>query len=79
MLTPGWKYKLNALKQIKGTEGFLYLADSIKYCQLEPQDNCTTRSYVDRVTRKCGCLPLSMTITGEKKGAQDIYFLLFLL
>ena len=67
MLAPGWKYNLNAIKHIKGTEGFLDLADSVKDCQLEPQDNCTTRSYVDRVTQKCGCLPLSMQILGQEK------------
>ena len=59
MLHPGWKYNLNDIKHIVGTDNFLNLADSKKDCQLEPYDNCTTRSYVERVTKKCGCLPLS--------------------
>ena len=67
MLSPGWKYNLNVIKHINGTEDFLAQSDSEKNCQLESQDNCTTRSYVDRVTDKCGCLPLSMIITGQQK------------
>ena len=66
-LSPGWEYNLNAIKNIVGTEDFLNLPDSSKNCQTETYDNCTTRSYVDRVIRKCGCLPLSMTIAGEQK------------
>ena len=68
MLTPGWKYNLNAIKNIKGAEDFKDLADSVKDCQLEPSDNCTTRSYVERLSKKCGCLPMSMTIPKQQKG-----------
>ena len=67
MLTPGWEYNLNVVKNIKGTADFLNLDDSVKDCQLEPYDNCTTRSYVERVTQKCGCLPLNMRTDNEQK------------
>ena len=56
MLKPGWKYNLNVIKLINGTKN--YLAKPDKDCQLESRDNCTTRSYVERVSRKCGCLPI---------------------
>ena len=67
MLTPGWNYNLNVVKNIRGTEGFLALPDSVKDCQLEPYDNCTTRSYVDRVIQNCNCLPLKMRINENEK------------
>ena len=57
-LETGWEYNLNAIKDIKGTEAFLAMDDDNKGCQIEPYDNCTTRRYVERVVRKCGCLPL---------------------
>ena len=66
-LSPGWEYNLNVIKHIHGTEDFLNLDDAIKDCQLKPQDNCTTRSFVERVTKKCGCLPLSMTIPEQQQ------------
>ena len=67
MLIPGFKYNLNVIKNIKGSDSFLNLPDSAKDCQLESQDNCTTRSYVERVSEKCGCLPLSMQISDQPK------------
>ena len=71
MLTPGWKYNLNVVKNIKGTKDFLDLADSVKDCQLEPYDNCTTRNYVDRVMQSCNCMPLKMR-TGENEKVQRL-------
>ena len=59
-LSPEWEYNLNVIKHITGTDDFLNLDDSAKGCQMEPYDSCTTRSYVERVIGKCGCLPLSM-------------------
>ena len=67
LLTPGWKYNLNVVKSIKGTENFFALADSVKDCQLEPYDNCTTRSYVERVIQSCNCLPLKMRTKENEK------------
>ena len=67
MLTPGWKYNLNVVKNIKGTEDFFSLPDSVKDCQLEPYDNCTTRSYIGRVVQSCNCLPLKMWIKDYEK------------
>ena len=58
ILTPGWKYNLNIVKDKRATKDFLERED--KGCSLESYDNCTTRIYVDKVIKKCGCLPLSM-------------------
>ena len=60
VLTPGWKYNLNAVKEIKVTDDFLARAD--KGCGIEPRENCTTRNYLEKVVNKCGCLPLSMSL-----------------
>ena len=59
-LETGWEYNLNAVKDIKGTKDFLAMDDDRKGCQIEPNENCTTRRYVDRIIGKCGCLPISM-------------------
>ena len=67
MLTPGWEYNLNVVKNIKGTEDFFALPDSVKDCQFEPYDNCTTRSFVERVIQSCKCLPLKMRTKENEK------------
>ena len=59
-LSPGWEYNLNVIKNFKGTEDFLSLSDNAKGCQLESFENCTTRTYVEKLIEICGCLPLSM-------------------
>ena len=59
-LTPGWEYNLNSIKKIEVTDDFMNLADSTKKCRAESIDNCTTRTYVDRVIKECECLPLNM-------------------
>ena len=74
-LPPGWEYNLNVIKHIHGAEDFLNLKDSVKDCQIDTIDNCTTRSYVDRVRRKCGCLPISMTIPGQEKETKSLIYL----
>ena len=65
MLSPGWRYKLNVVKEIKGTKEFLSLSNTVKDCQIETNSICTTRSYVNRIVEKCGCLPLHMLINPE--------------
>ena len=72
MLTPGWKYNLNVVKKIKGTKDFLDLADSVKDCQLEPYDNCTTRSFKEKVIQSCMCLPLKMQTKEDEQVNRKI-------
>ena len=69
MLIPGWKYNLNVVKNIKGTEDFLDLPDSAKNCQLESYEKCTTRSIVDRIFDNCKCLPLKMKTPENEKAS----------
>ena len=79
VLSPGWKYNLNVVKNIKGTENFMDLADSVKDCQKEPYDNCTTKNFVDRVIQSCKCLPLKMkTPENEKASTKNFYKVLIL-
>ena len=70
MLTPGWNYNLNVVKNIKVTDDFMTLDQ--KNCSDESYENCMTRIYVNKVEDKCGCLPFSMSldeskVTGKKK------------
>ena len=67
MLSPGWKYNLNVVKFINGTDKFMALEDSVKGCQIQPFDSCTTLSYVERLVQECSCLPLSMRVEGHEK------------
>ena len=56
-MTTGWKYNLNAVKDIKVTKDFLARID--KGCTTEPS-NSLTSVYVDKIIQECGCLPLTM-------------------
>ena len=71
-LSPGWQYNLNAVNDIKVTTGFMNHDN--KGCSKEAREDCSTRSYVSRVTQGCGCLPFS-TRTEEFSQAthQNIY------
>lgn len=67
MLKPGWEYNLNNIKIIEATDNFMNLDDATKNCRAESFDNCTTRSYVNRVIHECGCLPLNMRMKAHEK------------
>ena len=61
------EYNLNALKEIKSTESYLGLDEDVRECQNdEPQDNCTTRHYVDSLMQQCGCLPFNIRLSIEE-------------
>ena len=61
------EYNLNALKEIKSTESYLGLDEGVRECQNdEPQDNCTTRQYVDSLLQQCGCLPFNIKLSIEE-------------
>ena len=63
-LYSGWKYNLNAVKDIKVTDDFMSLDE--KDCSGETYGNCTTRTYVKKVENECGCLPFSMNFNESK-------------
>ena len=49
------------------TDSFLGLDEDDRGCQNEePYTNCTTRSYLRRVTQKCGCLPFALGVLEVK-------------
>ena len=69
VLTPGWRYNLNLLTDIKATADYLALDEKVKGCSLESKENCSSNSYVKRVTKLCGCLPLSTRTRHHSKVA----------
>ena len=61
------EYNLNALTEIKSTESYLGLDEDVRECQIdEPQDNCTTRQYVESLMQQCGCLPFNIRLSIEE-------------
>ena len=63
MLSGEAQYNLNILKEIDGTSSFNAMSQDIIGCQnKESADKCTTRSYEEKLRKKCGCLPLAIRI-----------------
>ena len=66
MLAGEGQYNLNVLKQIEVTESFLGLDESDRRCQnQEPYDNCTTRTFIELMREKCGCITLAINLQNE--------------
>ena len=60
------EYNLNVLKEIVVTNSFLGLDENVRGCQNEePLDNCTTRHYMESLSKNCGCLPISIRLSDE--------------
>ena len=52
-------YNLNDIKEVKVTDDFHNLEESVKNCQNhEPIEACITRRYVESILEMCNCLPL---------------------
>lgn len=59
-------YNLNSIKLEEVTESFLGLEQAVRGCQNEEHyDECTTRQYIENMRRKCGCLPLSISVSEQ--------------
>ena len=58
---------MNSVREIKVTESYLGLDQSVKACkdEEEPQHDCTTSLFTNASLTNCGCLPLS--IRNDKK------------
>ena len=55
------EYNLNVLKQIKVTDSYLSLEQSVRGCQNEEGlHNCTTRHYLFSLLEHCRCLPFHL-------------------
>ena len=50
-------YIMTDMKKMTGTENFLALQDETKDCQLEPEDKCKIRRYVEEAKKLCDCVP----------------------
>ena len=61
-LVGGGKFNLNSVREIKVTESYLGLDQSVKACkdEEEPKHDCITTLYIDTSLNNCGCLPLSI-------------------
>ena len=60
------EYNLHGLKEIEVSDSFLSLDKKVKECQNEePHDNCTTRHYIDKLLKKCKCLPFDIRRTDK--------------
>ena len=65
----GWKYNLNVVKDIKVTDDFMKFEE--KGCGEETYENCTTRTFLEKIADKCGCLSFSINFNNSK--ATDIF------
>ena len=54
-------YMMRNLKQMSGTDNFLAMADDVKKCQIEREEDCRGRLYLQEVQKTCGCLPWSLS------------------
>ena len=53
-------YKLSQLKKMSGSDGFLGLPTETRQCQIEEEEKCKSRSFVEALQDKCGCVPWSL-------------------
>ena len=66
------EYNLNNIKEIIVTEDFLGLDKSIIGCQnLESEDDCRTRQYINGLKKMCKCLPFSIRKPGQVSFIYD--------
>ena len=62
------QYNLNNIKEISVTDSFMGLEKDTRKCQnIETYDDCKTRLYIEHLRQECGCLPLSLRLSGEVK------------
>jgi hypothetical protein len=50
-------YIMTDMRKMTGTKNFLALPDETKHCQLEPEDDCKLRRYVEEAKKLCDCVP----------------------
>ena len=59
-ITKPGKYAMASLKKMTGTTGFVDLPDNIKDCQIEAQEICYNRRYIEELQNQCNCLPWAL-------------------
>lgn len=61
-ITKPGKYAMASLKKMTGTSDFLDLSDNVKDCQIEAQERCYNRRYIEELQNQCNCLPWSLGV-----------------
>ena len=54
-------YAMTALKKMTGTERFLKQTNMEKNCRSQELEDCQAKGYIDRVWKKCGCVPWALS------------------
>ena len=60
-------YAMTSLKKMTGTDTFLDLPEKIKDCQIEDQEQCYSRRYIEEVQNQCNCLPWALKASLPQK------------
>ena len=60
---PG-SYAMTSMKKMTGTSSFLDLPENIKDCQIEDQQGCFSRRYIEELQNQCNCLPWALGTRG---------------
>ena len=54
-------FAMSAVKEIRVTEDYLGLEEETRKCQnQESFEECTTREYIEMVTKDCNCVPYGL-------------------
>ena len=60
------QYNLNNIKEISVTDSFMGFDRETRKCQtIETYNDCKTRLHVENLRQECGCLPLSLRLSGK--------------
>ena len=60
-------YAMTSLKKMTGTNAFLDLPENIKGCQIEDQEMCYSRRYIEELQNQCKCLPWALRASIPQK------------
>ena len=68
---PG-SYAMTSMKKMTGTSSFLDLPENIKDCQIEDQQRCYSRRYVEDLQNQCNCLPWALGARGILQKVSEV-------
>ena len=60
-------YAMSALKKMTVTESFLKQTNEKKKCMIETLEDCQAKSHINKVQKKCGCVPWALSSTLASK------------
>ena len=67
-------YAMTSLKKMTGTDTFLDLPESIKGCQIQNQEICYNRRYIEELQNQCNCLPWALGASIPQKVLETLSF-----